>query len=170
VTALAGAVPALARVDQLCLLVDDIERTIAEYSELLPVTRWRGYRYGPDTVPELGYRGEPGAFSMWVVLSDSEPQIELIQSITGPSIYTEWLEAHGPGFHHTGFFTQDMAADVQRLEARGFVVSQWGRGYGQDGDGGFTYFDSSDRLGMIVELIEVPAARRPPDREWVVAR
>jgi hypothetical protein len=160
----------LARVDQVGILVDDIEQAIVEYSELYPVTLWRGYRYGTDTIPELGYRGGPGRLSFWVVLSDSDPQIELIQSLEGPSIYTEWLDQHGPGFHHFGTFTKDLASDRKKLEAQGLVASQWGSGYGADGDGGFVYFDSVARLGMMVELIEVPARRRTPDRQWVITR
>jgi hypothetical protein len=69
----------------------------------------------------------------------------LIQSVSGPSIYTEWLDRHGTGFRHVGIFTDNLAADVEALEAleaQGLVVSQSGRGYGLEGDGGFAYFDS----------------------------
>jgi methylmalonyl-CoA/ethylmalonyl-CoA epimerase len=165
-----GAVPVLGRADQISMIVEDLERGIAEYSTLFSLTNWRAYRYGPDTVPELGHRGSPGVFSFWVALSDTDPQIELIESIAGPSIYTEWLEAHGPGFHHIGVFTKSLRADTEKLEARGLAVSQWGRGYGLDGDGGFAYFDSVAALGVVVELIEVPVRRRPPDREWWISR
>jgi methylmalonyl-CoA/ethylmalonyl-CoA epimerase len=168
-TVLSGA-PVLPRVDQVGILVDDLDRAIGEYSALFPATGWRGYRYGPDTIPKLGYRGGPGEFSFWVVLSDCDPQIELIQSLSGPSIYTEWLEQHGTGFHHVGVFTKELASDVQALNAHGLVVSQSGGGYGLDGDGGFAYFDTVERLGMVVELIEIPRRRRPPDREWGISR
>jgi catechol 2,3-dioxygenase-like lactoylglutathione lyase family enzyme len=154
------------QIDQVCVLVDDLDDAIRRYSDLFAATHWRGYRYSPDTVAQLGYRGAQGTFSMWVALSDTVPQIELIKSISGPSIYTEWIERHGFGFHHFGVFTQTLAADVQALEEQGFVVSQSGRGYGLDGDGGFAYLDSLEQLGVVLELIEVPARRRPPDREW----
>jgi methylmalonyl-CoA/ethylmalonyl-CoA epimerase len=163
------AMPMFERVDQICILVADLDDAIAAYSPLFAVKHWRGYQYGPDTVPELEYRGGPGVFSMWLALSDSTPQIELIQSVNGPSIYTEWIERHGFGFHHVGVVTANLVADTQSLEARGFVVSQSGRGYGLDGDGGFAYFDSVERLGLVLELIEVPTRRRTPDREWQIA-
>lgn len=162
--------PSLGRIDQVCLLVDDIDRGVVEYSNVYSVPKWRGYLYTPDTVPELGYRGDVGRFSIWIALSESDPQIELIQSLNGPSVYTEWLERHGFGFHHFGTFTENLAADVQALEAQGLIVSQWGRGYGLDGDGGFVYFDSVARLGVFIELIEIPRRRRRPDREWVITR
>lgn len=159
----------LSRIDQVCILVDDLDQGVVEYSEMYFVKHWRGYLYSPDTVPELGYRGGAGQFSMWIALSDSDPQIELVQSVSGPSIYTEWLEEHGPGFHHFGTFTNDLAADVEALQTQGLVICQWGRGYGVDGDGCFVYFDSVDRLGVFVELIDAPQ-RRTPDREWLISQ
>jgi catechol 2,3-dioxygenase-like lactoylglutathione lyase family enzyme len=164
-----AALPTFARVDQICILVEDLDDAIATYASLFAAKHWRGYRYGPDTVPELEYRGAPGVFSMWLALSDSTPQIELIQPEAGPSIYTEWIERHGFGFHHVGVVTDTLAADTKALEAQGYVVSQSGRGYGLDGDGGFAYFDSVERLGVVLELIEVPKRRRAPDREWAIA-
>jgi methylmalonyl-CoA/ethylmalonyl-CoA epimerase len=158
--------PTFERVDQICVLVENLDEAIATYSPLFAAKSWRGYRYGPDTVAELEYRGAPGTFSMWLALSDTTPQIELIQSVEGPSLYTEWIERFGFGFHHIGMVSANLAADTQGLEAQGFVVSQSGRGYGLDGDGGFAYFDSFERLGLVLELIEVPRRRRTPDREW----
>jgi len=166
---LSSGKPALGRIDQVCILVDDLDQAVVAYSEMYSVANWRGYLYSPDTVPELGYRGGAGRFSMWIALSDSDPQIELVKSVTGPSIYSEWLEQHGLGFHHFGTFTKDLTADVHALEAQGLAICQWGRGYGIDGDGCFVYFDSVERLGVFVELIEAPRRRRPPDREWPIS-
>lgn len=165
-----GAPALVSRIDQICFLVADVDRAVASYSELFPATHWRGYRYAPDTVPALGYRGEPGRFSFWVALSDTDPQIELIQSIEGPSIYTEWIARRGLGFHHIGTFTTSLASDAAALEARGMAIIQWGRGYGLDGDGGFAYLDSLQQAGVVIELIEIPKRRRTPDREWEVSR
>jgi methylmalonyl-CoA/ethylmalonyl-CoA epimerase len=167
---ISAAAPPFQRVDQLCVLVESIDEGIDAYSSLFEVTRWRAYRYGPDTVPELGFRGGAGRFSMWVALSDSVPQIELIESITGPSLYTEWLGQHGFGFHHIGVVTSSIAKQAAALAEQGMSVSQWGRGYGLDGDGAFAYLESVDRLSVVLELIEVPRRRRAPDREWVIAR
>jgi methylmalonyl-CoA/ethylmalonyl-CoA epimerase len=164
------AAAALPRVDQVCMLVDDIDEGIARYSAVFPATRWRIYRYGPDSVQGLTFRGQPSDLCFWVALSDCDPQIELIQSLHGPSIYSEWLDQHGTGFHHLGVFTKNLAADTANLEALGLVVSQAGYGYGLDGDGGFAYFDSVATFGVILELIEVPARRRQPDRECVINR
>lgn len=169
-TTITGPAPALGRIDQVCVLVDDLDRAVVEFSALYAATSWRAYFYGPETVRELGFRGARSTLSFWVALSDTDPQLELIQSVSGPSIYTEWLDRHGPGFHHFGTFTQDLDAGRKQLEQQGYVLSQWGFGFGADGDGRFAYFDSVDRLGLAVELIEVPTRRRAPDRAWTIER
>lgn len=170
ITALAAGLPLLPRVEQVGILVSDLDAAVAEMSQVFPASRWRGYRYGPENVRDLTYRGAASELAFWVVLSDTDPQIEFIQSIDGPSIYTEWLESHGYGVHHIGAFTTDLRGDVERLTAHGMTVCQSGHGYGLDGDGGFAYFDTAGTLGVVLELIEVPARRRTPDREWVVGR
>jgi methylmalonyl-CoA/ethylmalonyl-CoA epimerase len=49
-------------------------------------------------------------------------------------------------------------------------VIQSGRGYGRWGDGGYAYLDTEESLGMILELIEVPRERVPPEREFPPAQ
>jgi hypothetical protein len=73
------------------------------------------------------------------------------------------------GFHHAGIFTRHLHDDVARLEARDIEVIQSGRGFGAAGDEAVAYLDSAARLGLALELIEVPRARRKPDREWTNA-
>jgi hypothetical protein len=46
----------------------------------------------------------------------------------------------------------------------GYQPIQRGEGYGVDGDGAFAYFDTTNALGVIIELIELPKQRRPPLR------
>jgi catechol 2,3-dioxygenase-like lactoylglutathione lyase family enzyme len=167
---ISSPVALLGRIDQICFLVEDLDTAIAHYSRLFDAEHWREYEYGPETVPALGYGDGEGKLSFRLALSDCDPQVELIQSLRGPSIYSDWVERNGYGLHHLGFFTTDMGARVRDLEMLGLRVSQWGRGYGLDGDGGFTYFDSVAAFGFIIELIEIPRRRRRPRREWAIRR
>lgn len=150
-------------VAQVGILVPDLGAGIATWSALLGTDDWLVYTYGPETVPRLGYRGGPGAFRMRVALTGSSPQVELIESLEGPSIYTEWIEQHGFGLHHLGFRVPSAEEAVRRVTAGGIALLQSGSGYGEDGDGGFAYFDTQDSVGLIVEAIEVPRRRRPSE-------
>ncbi|EPD57794.1 VOC family protein [Streptomyces sp. HGB0020] len=150
-------------VGQVGILVPDLAAGIATWSALLGTDEWLVYTYGPDTVPQLSYRGRPGTFRMRVALTGSSPQVELIESLEGPSIYTEWISEHGYGLHHLGFRVPSAEKAIREVTASGVDLLQSGSGYGQDGDGGFAYFDTQETVGLIVEAIEVPGRRKPSE-------
>ncbi len=144
------------RADQIGIIVHDLEVAIERYSRIFACTRWIVYTYGPDNVQDLTFRGGEGHFKMRLALADSDPQVELIQPLEGPSLYHE----HGEGLHHIGMRVPDLDEGIRE---RGYPVLQSGRGYGLDGDGGFAYLDTEKDLGVILELIEVPQRRREPE-------
>jgi methylmalonyl-CoA/ethylmalonyl-CoA epimerase len=155
------------RADQVGILVDDLEAGARRFAALYGVDEWRVWTYGPDVTSSLTYRGRAAEYAMRLALSGSGPQIELIEPLRGPTIYGEWIERHGYGLHHLGTVVDDVAEGIRRMEAAGFELIQSGAGYGLDGDGGYAYFDTLDRLGYVVELIEVPARRRQPELIWL---
>ncbi|WP_329387548.1 VOC family protein [Streptomyces sp. NBC_01716] len=162
----AGALPpplAGLPVAQVGVLVPDLGAGIATWSALLGADDWLVYTYGPETVPRLRYRGGTGTFRMRVALTGSAPQVELIESLDGPSVYTEWIGEHGYGLHHLGFWVPSVEEAVRDVTAAGITLLQSGTGYGEDGDGGFAYFDTRDSVGLIVEAIQVPRRRRPSE-------
>lgn len=148
---------------QIGILVPDLAAGIRKWSAVLGRDDWRVYTYGPDWVPELTYRGQPGEFSMSLALIGSEPQVELIQPLTGPSIYHEWIDEHGYGQHHIGFWVPSIDEVAKQANEAGIELLMTGRGYGLNGDGGFAYLDTLDTMGVILEAIEVPAVRRPSE-------
>ena len=149
--------------DQIGIVVEDIDGAMRRYARIFDCGPWHVYTYGPEIVKERTFRGAPGHFEMRLALAGGGPQLELIQPLTGPSLYHEWLERHGEGLHHIGMRVPDLNAGIRDMEERGFPVLQSGRGYGLDGDGGFAYLDTTAELGVILELIEVPARRREPE-------
>ena len=154
------------QIAQVGIIVGDLERGVAAYHALLGLASWSVYTYGPGVVRDQTYRGAPAEFSMRVALSASEPVVELVQPLTGPSVYEEWLAEHGEGIHHVGVAVPSMPDAVAAATADGFDLMQSGRGYGVDGDGGFAYLDTYEQLRIIVELIEFPERRRTPEDLW----
>lgn len=151
------------RVDQVAFLVEDLGTSMTRWSALNRVDDWRIHTYDATNVSDLSYRGAPGTFSMQLGLLGAGPQIELIQPLGGPSIYHDWIERHGHGLHHFGFFVPSIAEAIASFDAAGHPTIQSGSGYGLDGDGGFAYFDFEDIYGIHLEAIEVPARRRPSE-------
>jgi methylmalonyl-CoA/ethylmalonyl-CoA epimerase len=83
--------------DQIGILVEDLEPALERYAGMFAGSKWRIWTYGPQMVPKLTYRGAPSSYEMRLALSDTTPQLELIQPLRGPSIYEEWIQAHGYG-------------------------------------------------------------------------
>jgi methylmalonyl-CoA/ethylmalonyl-CoA epimerase len=157
-TALAGLA-----ITQVAFLVPDLASAVSTWSAVLGRSDWLVYTYNPSTVPELTFRGKPAQFSIRLALSGARPQVELIQPLSGPSIYEEWIDRHGFGAHHVGFHVPICRPIVDRLAAEGFEAVQAGGGYGLDGDGAFAYYDLVDALGLYAEVIEAPKRRRPSE-------
>jgi hypothetical protein len=59
-----------------------------------------------------------------------------------------------------------MTSATQQMEALGYEMLQSGRGYGVQGDGAFAYFANADRLATLIELIQLPRERYPPEATY----
>jgi len=153
-------------VDQIGILVPDLEGAVPAYAVSFGIALWQSWSYDDETMRSSTFRGNSGRFTMKLALGGVGPQIELIEAINGPSLYTEHLERHGYGIHHVGCRVDDLSVSIERA---GYPVLQSGAGYGRDGSGGFAYLDTEEELQIIVELIEVPRERTDPEREWSFA-
>ena len=150
-------------VAQVGIVVRDLDRALDMYVTMWGLKGWKGYVYSSDNVRSLSYLGEPADYRMKVAWRGAGPQIELVQSLAGPNIYEDWLERRGEGLHHLGILVESIDTEAQVMQDAGYEILQAGFGHGLDGDGGFAYFDTEPELGVIIELIEAPARRRPPD-------
>ncbi len=159
-------VPAALRglaISQVGILVPDLSAAVRSYQGTLNLSDWLIYTYSPDTVPEMTYRGNPGRYAMRLAMAGSRPQVELIEPLAGPSVYQEWIDQHGYGVQHLGIHVPDITVVTGPLADEGWLPAQTGRGYGVDGDGAFAYYDTLGSLGLMLELIELPARRRPSE-------
>jgi catechol 2,3-dioxygenase-like lactoylglutathione lyase family enzyme len=150
-------------VGQVGIVVRDLDAALERYTREWGIAPWLCWTYGPETVPDLGYRGGPATYEMRIALCGNGPQVELVQPLQGPSIYHEWLDEHGEGLHHLGVHVPSLAEALDQMAGAGHEPVQWGRGYGERGDGGYAYFDVRPLLGIYLELIEIPKERIDPD-------
>lgn len=153
-------------VGQVGIVVRDVEAAVERYRTLWGPRRWVQYTYGPALLRSQTFRGRDSSSSIRLALSGEKPQLELIQPVDGPGTHAEWLDEHGDGVHHLGFFVPSIEDAIEATTRAGYVPLQTGLGTGLDGDGGFAYFDTRAELGVLVEAIQVPARRRQPERVW----
>ena len=138
-------------VAQIALVVRDLDAALERWTAV-GYGPWRIYEYG-ENLARRRYRGADGTFSMLLAVSDTSPQLELVQPLAGPSIYEDWLTERGEGLHHVGLVVEDdFDAAVERLVAAGFEAIQSGD-FGPLHDGRFSYHDTQAALGTIVELV-----------------
>jgi len=162
-----GGVLPVTQINQIALVVRDLDAAMRQYWELLGVGPWRVYTYGPPLVREMTYRGKAEEYRMRLALAQvGALVVELIQPLSDNNIYVEHLDRKGEGLHHVGVFVPSFDRAVADAQRQGFSVLQSGRGYGRLGDGGFAYLDTEATLGVILELIEVPRERVPPEAEF----
>jgi methylmalonyl-CoA/ethylmalonyl-CoA epimerase len=157
----------LTQINQIALVVRDLDAALRRYWETLGVGPWKVYTYGSPLVREMTYRGRPHEYRMRLALAQVGPLvIELLQPLSGDNIYVEHLDRKGEGLHHLGIFVPSFDQAVAQAQQQGFSVLQSGRGYGRWGDGGFAYLDTEAMFGVILEVIEVPRERVPPEAEF----
>ena len=86
-----------------------------------------------------------------------QPQYELIEPLSGPSIHADWLEERGEGLHHVAYVVASLEQTTAEMKAAGHPAIARIHSFGAAGDGAAAYFDTTDVLGFLVEAVEPPA-------------
>ena len=149
---------------QVAILVPDLMEAIKHYHEDFGIGPWDIYTYRKPLVSQMTYHGEPADYSMRIGLSYFGPmRVELIQPLSGESVYADHIAEHGYGVHHFGLLVDDMPSALEEARAAGYEMTMDGSGFGLDGDGHYAYLDTEGRLGVTLELIERPKRRHQPE-------
>ena len=96
---------------QIAWVTRDLDATESALSGLLGAKRWirmPSVHFGPDTCT---HRGQPADFVAHISLSYAgDTQLEVIEPVSGISVYSEFLDYSGPGLHHVCTAVPDEAA------------------------------------------------------------
>jgi hypothetical protein len=153
----------LRRINQVCIVVRDLQKTMERYWEDLGIGPWKIYQFEGPLLREMTIKGKPAKYKMSLALCQMDNIfLELIQPLSGETIYKEFLEEKGEGLHHLGFFVDDLDQALRNFEMSGIGTIQTGRFQ----RGGFAYLDTQEKLGTIFELIERSKPPHPPIRIW----
>ncbi|WP_309638680.1 VOC family protein [Methylibium sp.] len=155
---------------QTCIVSRDIHRTMAGMVKL-GIGPWRLYEFGPETVSDMTYMGRPAHYKMKLALAFSGNMMwEIIESVTGPNIYEDFLRDHGEGIHHVaqGCNNLPYAERVAAYKARGLQLIQSGTWAGRVP---YAYFASDGLISTTIEIFDIPADFVMPEPlEWYPAR
>jgi hypothetical protein len=142
----------LKRVTHIAIVVGDIEKAVAIWSELLgmqkpPITeteRWES--------THMTFRGKPSkAKAKLSFLNLENVVLEFIQPIGGPSTWQDFLERCGEGIHHIAFDVENLEVTLDSFRKVEVIVEQKG-----DFKGGcYVYTDPKSELKAIIELLHI---------------
>lgn len=135
---------------QMAYVVKDIRQTIRHWTDKLNVGPW--FLLDHFTGDHPVYRGRESKADVAIAMSFAgHMNVELIQpNDSHPSVYKEFIDAHGYGFHHWGVASADVDADIKRYEAMGMELA-FRAGVPTGGD--VAYMDTHGAMPGFVELI-----------------
>lgn len=151
---------------QICVVTHDLYRTLSNFV-VIGIGPWKIYTFDEKNISDLNYLGQPNASSIKLAIAWSGSTMwEVIQPISGDSVYRDWLNTRGEGVHHVAQSCNGMSFDakIAEFKSRGFKVTQSGVFQHVVP---FAYINTEDSIGLAIELINMPAGYSMPEpEEW----
>ena len=142
------------KVAQLGFVYKDINKQAKIFETLFNVPK---FAIIPENTEIVKYRGKEVEIKNKIALSRHfGMQIELIQHISGDSIYKEFLDQGREGFHHISLFIENIETYIEYFEKQGYEMIY----YGEIGKQVYAYFDTEKTLGMLLEVQETRKRRK----------
>lgn len=135
------------------IVVGDAQKTAGRYEEVLGVGPWTFTNGTAEDVVLHGRALGNKSFSLRSAVAQfGDLQIELIQPLSGPSLYMEFLSIHGNGIHHLSLgFVDDADAMVDTMRKEGYDVEMQGI---VGGDTEFIYLSTQKKLGATFGFVK----------------
>jgi len=138
-------------ITQIGLVVKDIEKTAKAYADVFGMEVPNIIITDTEDSAHTKFNGKPTeARAKLAFFNMGSLSLELIEPIGGPSTWKEFLDTHGEGVHHIAFQVKGMDQVIQYLDGKGIKPVQRGDYTG----GRYTYVDGTEKLGIILELLE----------------
>ena len=138
----------------IAVIVRDVEKTAKAWGEMFGVEVLEPSLTDPLEKAHTTYRGKPTeGRAKLIFLNLDNLRVELIEPVGGPSTWQEFLDTNGEGVHHVAFEIKGTDEYIAKLEKKGMPLIQRGEWTAYTG-GCYTYFDSLQQLGVIIELLE----------------
>jgi catechol 2,3-dioxygenase-like lactoylglutathione lyase family enzyme len=144
--------PTLMKITQIAVVVRDIEAALKSYTETLGWGPWSVFDYKPPLLHDTRVKGESVEYRMiGAEASVDGLGFELIQPVSGPSIYQEYLDTHGEGVQHIACMkhsAEDSSLMTTHWRSKGAEILMSGR----IGDSiEFYYLDTAPLLKFVLE-------------------
>lgn len=138
-------------VTQIGVVVKDIRESLKNYTELLGWGPWNVYELEKSRLDHTEVYGEVTEYTSIIAETNlGNIDFELIEPVSGPNIYKEYIEQHGEGLHHLACMGSDSDHEeiFRKFRDKGFKKTMTGR---IDGKIEYYYLDTDSKLKVIFE-------------------
>ena len=146
------------KVVQIGAVVADLDKAMQGLTAVFGIGPFRVIDWPPAGREDMGrqYFGEPSDFTARMAFTEVGPvELELIQPVSGRSIWADFLEEHGPGLHHVRFNVDDIKLVVRYVSDQGIGVTQSAHGIRPGTE--WANFDTVSQIGFTIEIMQVVA-------------
>jgi methylmalonyl-CoA/ethylmalonyl-CoA epimerase len=149
----------LGKAAQIGCVVRNLSETIEGYEKTIGIGPFMTVDFKPEKNFIKGRKGNNLFLKIGIAQLTPELSLELIEVVEGEPYHKDFLQKHGEGVQHIGFFTDDYDGVLARAEKLDIPVLMWaetdvpGMGHVRG-----AYLDTYEKVGVIFEIIEV----RPP--------
>ncbi|MFC2024238.1 VOC family protein [Chloroflexota bacterium] len=145
--------PARVRVNaitQVGIVVKNLEQVMNHYSTVLGIGNWELTEFASTIQQQATYLGKPGDYTFRSALAPvGEIQLELVQPVSGDSLFIDSICEHGEGVHHLAFAVDDIEETTHNMNSEGFATLMSGRFDNHS----FAYFDTRGPLKTIWKAV-----------------
>lgn len=149
-----------AQVFEISITVESLEKGMEYFRRAFG---WEPYCIHEDESRNFNLRGKTveKAVMKYACYWAGPVRFELVEAVSGDSVYAEFLKKKGPGVQHIGIRVSDRDRELALLKERGIGVQQ-------SMEVPFiplkmAYMDTMDQIGVNIELVECPYVPATPE-------
>lgn len=156
----------LGQLVQVCVVTRDYRSKI-EGMLRTGIGPWSVFTFSPDTCTDLTYRGASAELIFKVCVAEAAGmRWEIIEPVSGPNIYSDFLDQGAEGVQHLLFDCNGHTWEgkVAAFERAGYACIQSGRWLGRLD---FAYYATESAIGTVIEIVNFPPNWQRPEPEEV---
>ena len=141
---------------QIGAVVPDLDKAVHYLTEVFGIGPFRVIDWPPAGRTDMNrfYYGEPAEFTARMAFAELGPvELELIQPVSGKSIWADFLNAKGGGLHHLRFNVDDVEPVRAYMAENGMISEQHASGIRPGTQ--WVNFSSEDKVGFVMEIMRV---------------
>jgi hypothetical protein len=139
------------------VVVKDLGRTLDTLTNVFGIGPFKIVDFPPkgtDEDIEMTYYGKPADFTAKFCFAKmGDIELEIIQPISGKSVWFDFLEKHGEGIHHLKYEVPDLEETKQYLNEYNLKMIQSGSAVGVNKGKTWAYFGTEDKAGFVIEVL-----------------